>query len=89
MNDFCGYDARPAHADDGLQGSVALMLHHRNNIEVYAQFVAQILVFRQSGTNPESLHRALRVKSARSGGGQAGELNRHWMPENRPSLAFL
>jgi hypothetical protein len=53
------------------------MLHHCNNIEIYAQFVAQKLVFRQSVGTPEGLHRALRVKSARSGGEKAGELNRH------------
>jgi hypothetical protein len=64
------------------------MTHNRNNIVIYTQFVAQMLDFRQSNTNPEGLHRAVRLQNARSDDGKAGELNRHGLPGNRPTLAF-
>jgi hypothetical protein len=64
------------------------MTHNRNNIDITTQFVAQMLDFRQSNTNPEGLHRAVRLQNARSDDGKAGELNRHGLPGNRPSLAF-
>lgn len=64
------------------------MTHYCNNIDIYAHFVAQILDFLQCDSNPEGLHRALRVEKARNDGGKAGELNRHEAPGNRPSLAL-
>jgi hypothetical protein len=64
------------------------MTHYCNIFDTNTQFVAQILDFRQSDTNPEELRRASRVYNACCDVGKAGELNSHWLPGNRPSLAF-
>jgi hypothetical protein len=70
------------------QGTVARMTQLCNNIDIYTQFVARILDFRQRHTNPEGLRRASRVYNACCDRGKAGELNSHWLPGSRPSLAF-
>ena len=64
------------------------MTHNRNNIDITTQFVAQMPDFRQSTINPEGFHRAVRFQNVRRDDGKAGELNRHWIPGNRPFLAF-
>jgi hypothetical protein len=53
------------------------MTHHCNNIDICTQFVAQMLDFRQSGANPEGLHRAMRAESPRKDVGKAGDFNSH------------
>ncbi len=65
------------------------MTHHCNNIDICTQFVAQMQDFRQSGANPEGLHRAVRAESARKDGGKAGEFNSRHETGNRLTGAIF
>ena len=87
MNDFCACDARPAHVDDGPQGTVAQMIHPRDNIEIYTQFVACTYVFRQEVLQPGGLNvfheRLMRVVLIRVPGNLIAAMGREAVQRRR------